>query len=110
MWSDPKVLLNGYDDSFIEKANNDYRTRVSGSGVIHFFVTKGLIGFLGAIAYYFFYAYTAKNRKFAFFAFLFFLICFVQRCYFNWYAWILCYCWAIEKADLDNINKRYLYE
>lgn len=106
MWTDSNLILNGYKDSYIEVLNTDFRTRVTGSGVVHFIVLRGLIGLFGALVFYIFYAFSALNKRFAKFALLFFICCFIQRCYFSWYAWILCYTWAICKADMEINNNK----
>ena len=100
MWSDLDLVLNGYSKDFIEYGQDDSSTRVSGTGVVKFFVLHGLLGLFGAFIFYIYYALNSTNRKFAYLAIAFFILLFLQRCYFAWYSWIICYIAAITRAEL----------
>lgn len=106
MWSTPSTLVWGYDKEYIEQLNTSWATKVTGSGIVKYIVENGLFGLFFAWAFYIYYAMSSKNRKFGWLAILFFVILFMQRCYFMWYSWIICYFAAIERADYQLIFKK----
>lgn len=98
MWNDPSLLFNGYSSTFIENSGGIF-DKVSGTGIVKFIVTHGLIGLIAAFSFYFYYSMTANNRKIANLAFFYFILMFFQRCYFSWYSWIICYMIIIDCFD-----------
>lgn len=102
MLDKPKLLMTGYESKYIESLSGSFDTKVTGTGIVILFVKRGLIGFLLAISFYLFTSLKTNNKQNAYMAFIFFLLLFIQRCYFMWYAWVICYLITLKE---NNQNK-----
>jgi len=90
--NDNNLLLYGYDREY-QRQNEELFT--SSNGLVFFIVRHGIVGVLIVFLFYAYLAIKAKNRKYALSFLLFVILCFLQRTYFYWIPWILCFDYAI---------------
>ena len=95
--NDNNLLLYGYDREY-QRQNAELFT--SSNGLVFFIVQHGLVGVFVVFLFYIFLAIKAKNRKYALSFLLFVFLCFLQRSYYNWIPWILCFDYAIANNDI----------
>lgn len=94
--NDNNLLLYGYDREY-QRQNEELFT--SSNGLVFFIVRHGIVGVLIVFLFYAYLAIKAKKRKYALSFLLFVILCFLQRTYFYWIPWILCFDYAIVDND-----------
>jgi len=100
--NDNNLLLYGYDREY-QRQNEELFT--SSNGLVFFIVRHGIVGVLIVFLFYAYLAIKAENRKYALSFLLFVFLCFLQRSYYNWIPWILCYDYAIANNDIFKKTK-----
>lgn len=92
MFSDAETFWFGYDRNLFKADDNE----LTGNGFTLFVVKNGFMGLFFACSFYLIITFRAKNKKFSFLMLLFFCICFWQRVYVEWFAWLICYNYPIS--------------
>ena len=95
--NDNNLLLYGYDREY-QRQNEELFT--SSNGLVFFIVRHGIVGVLIVFLFYAYLAIKAENRKYALSFLLFVCLCFLQRTYYYWIPWILCFDYAIANNDI----------
>lgn len=103
MFNDWHLILFGYDKETIEALA---QTGSRGTGMEMFMVSHGLIGLILSISPYLVYYFFTRDKKSVIFSFVFILLLLLQRSYWFWSSWIICYIYGIsirEKRNLSNM-------
>lgn len=97
MFNDIHTLLFGYDKETIEYlAWHNSR----GSGFVMSMVTRGIVGSLGGLMFYFVYYFYEHKNKTTFLFLSFVLLMFWQRSYPLWFSWIICFVFGISNRRI----------
>ena len=108
MWSgDVGTLLFGYDNKYFLQFED---WELIGSGFDKFLVHHGLLCVLLVLSFYFYTICTARDKKFALLFFVFVAFCFWQRCYAQWFSWIICFYYSSVIADRNKCKKTPCYD
>ena len=102
MFSDVRLLLFGYDKNTIDSLLS---SGSGGAGIQFFLVCNGFIGLIAAFSIYACYYLFCENKRLAFAFFFFVFILFLQRSYWDWMAWIICYIYGLtyyERSFVKN--------
>lgn len=91
-----ETILYGYPETAFYQFE-DYE--LVGSGADKYLVHHGLVGILLVLSFYIYTISTAKDKKFALLFFIFVLFSFWQRCYAQWFSWIICFYYSTIIAD-----------
>lgn len=96
MWGDWDLLLYGYPPTAFYGLS-DWET--IGAGLDRFVVFHGLIGVFYVFLFYILSLFYAKDKKYALLFIFFIMICFWQRTYSLWFAWIICFHYSVVLQD-----------
>ena len=108
MWSgDVGTLLFGYDNKYFLQFED---WELIGSGFDKFLVHHGLLCVLLVLSFYLYTICTARDKKFALLFFVFVAFCFWQRCYAQWFSWIICFYYSSVIADRNKCKKTPCYD
>lgn len=101
MFSDWHLILFGYDYVFLKDLAEDGSR---GTGMQYFMVCHGLIGVIFSFSSYLVYLLCTKNKKFAILLFIYIILLLLQRSYWHWYAWVICYIYGIAMREKHKLR------
>ena len=103
MFSDTKLILFGYD-----KETMDYllSTESRGNGMEMYMVSFGLIGVILSIFFYFVVFFYRNDKKAASLFLTFVILMLLQRSYWYWFSWIICYLYGLSSWDKNIYLKK----
>lgn len=103
MFNNWHLVLFGYDREIITYLAS---TGSRGTGMQYFMVCHGLAGvFFSFFPYLVYYMFT-KNKQYAILSLVFILLLLLQRSYWYWLAWIICYIYGITLREKLKLEKQ----
>lgn len=103
MFNDTKLLLFGYDrETMAWLAENGS----VGTGMEMYMVSFGLIGVILSIFFYFVVFFYRNDKKAASLFLTFVILMLLQRSYWYWFSWIICYLYGLSSWDKNIYLKK----
>lgn len=96
------VFWFGYDaEKYTHLRNSD----INGAGYKIYILGNGVLGVFLILAFYLILALSCINRKFMIMLLILYILCFIQRAYPLWVAWLLPYICSMKLKEIKCVNR-----